>query len=100
MDERIFAAFMAGICACQVAKWTVIAVRGVLRERKTPQGCACPFDYPDTCPARGRERITNHCPHDRIQNPCPECGWTDPGKETPLQFLGVTRPPGEAERNG
>jgi hypothetical protein len=34
MGERIFAAFMAGICACQAAKWTVIAVREFLRERR------------------------------------------------------------------
>jgi len=34
MDERIFAAFMAGICACQVAKWIVIAVQEFLCERK------------------------------------------------------------------
>lgn len=34
VDERIFAAFMAGICACQVARWIVIAVREFLRERK------------------------------------------------------------------
>jgi hypothetical protein len=33
-NERIFAAFMAGICACQAAKWTVIAVREFQRERK------------------------------------------------------------------
>ena len=38
MDERIFAAFMAGICACQAAKWTVIAVREFLRERMEHTG--------------------------------------------------------------
>lgn len=31
MNERIFAAFMAGICACQGAKWIVIAAREFLR---------------------------------------------------------------------
>jgi hypothetical protein len=65
------------------------------------EDCGCPFDYPYTCPACGHSRITNHCPHDGVQNPCPECGWTGPGKQTPLQFLGVTRLPGEeAESSG
>lgn len=57
--------------------------------------CDCPFDYLYTCPACGLSRITNHCPHDGVQNPCPRCGWTDPGKRTPLQFLGVKEVPGE-----
>ena len=57
--------------------------------------CDCPFDYPYTCPACGRQRVTNHCPHDGVQNPCPECGWTDPGKRTPLQVLGFKDIPGE-----
>jgi len=51
-------------------------------------GCGCPFDYEYICPACGHQRITNHCPHDGVQNRCPHCGWTDPGKQTPLQFLG------------
>lgn len=39
----------------------------------TELDCGCPFDYPYTCPA---------------------CGWTDPGKRTPLQALGVKEMPG------
>jgi predicted RNA-binding Zn-ribbon protein involved in translation (DUF1610 family) len=58
------------------------------------EDCGHPFDYEYTCPACGHKRITNHCPHDGVQNPCPKCGHTDPGKETPMQFLGVTWPPG------
>lgn len=54
-----------------------------------PYDCGCPFDYEYTCLACGHTRITNHCPHDGVQNRCPRCGWLDPGKETPLQFLGI-----------
>jgi hypothetical protein len=61
------------------------------------EDCGCPFDYPYTCPACGHERITSHCPHDGVQNPCPECGWTGPGKQAPMQFLGVTPAPGAEE---
>lgn len=57
--------------------------------------CGCPFDYPYTCPACGHARITNHCPHDGVQNRCPRCGWLDPGKESPMEFLGLTAKPGE-----
>ena len=60
--------------------------------------CGCPFDYPYTCPACGHERITNHCPHDGVQNRCPGCGWLDPGKESPLEFLGLAAKPGERQR--
>lgn len=59
------------------------------REDRGEDGCGCPFDYPYTCPVCGHARITNHCPHDGVQNPCPECGHLDPGKVTPLQFLGM-----------
>jgi len=31
---RLLAAFMAGISACQAARWSVIAVREFLRERR------------------------------------------------------------------
>ena len=57
--------------------------------------CGCPFDYPYTCPACGHHRITNHCPHDGVQNRCPECGWLDPGNESPMEFLGLAAKPGE-----
>jgi hypothetical protein len=61
-------------------------------------GCGCPFDYPFTCPACGHSRAVNHCPHDGVQNRCPACGWLDPGKASPLEFLGLVPPPGEDVR--
>jgi hypothetical protein len=51
--------------------------------------CGCPFDYETICAACGFTRITNHCPHDGVQNRCPECGHLDPGKESPLEFIGL-----------
>lgn len=56
-------------------------------------GCDCPYDYEYTCPHCTLTRITHHCPHDGVQNPCPGCGWLDPGKRTPLQFLGLEPTP-------
>lgn len=59
------------------------------------EDCDCPFDYEYTCPACGHTRITNHCPHDAVQNPCPRCGWLDPGQVSPLQALGLREVPRE-----
>jgi hypothetical protein len=61
--------------------------------------CDCGFDFqePDgeeswhykrTCGLCGFEWGALHCPHDGAQNPCPDCGWIDPGKRTPGQILG------------
>lgn len=66
------------------------------------EDCACEFGpYPDedeesyqyrrACDACGEVWWSNHCPHDRIQNPCPDCGWRPPGTLTPLGALGFTK---------
>lgn len=63
--------------------------------------CGCEFDFaePDgesswhykrTCGLCGFEWGALHCPHDRAQNPCPECGWIDPGKRTPGRISGLS----------
>lgn len=64
----------------------------------TPE-CRCEFDVPEddgeesylyarTCRMCGCEWAALHCEHDGAQNPCPNCGWLDPGKRTPSQILG------------
>jgi hypothetical protein len=52
------------------------------------EDCDCPFDVEVTCALCGHKRITNHCPHDVVQNPCPQCGWLPEGYKTPMQALG------------
>jgi hypothetical protein len=63
--------------------------------------CGCEFDYaePDgepswhfarTCALCGTTWGALHCAHDGAQNPCPSCGWIEPGKQTPGQILGMT----------
>lgn len=63
--------------------------------------CACELDFPEpdgeeswhyarTCPGCGTEWGALHCPHDGAQNPCPGCGRLGPGKQTPLQILGLS----------
>ena len=69
-------------------------------------GCACEFDpyelddgttdaedswhYRRTCGGCGfSDWWSLHCPHDGIQNPCPECRWVQPGGQSPMQNLGL-----------
>lgn len=72
--------------------------------REDEDDCACEFDYDEgdgeetwhftrTCRACGFVWGALHCPHDGVQNPCPDCGWRDPGTQTPFEFLGFTSPP-------
>lgn len=60
--------------------------------------CACELDWPEpdggeswhytrTCSICGHTWGALHCPHDGAQNPCPSCGWIDPGTRTPVQLL-------------
>lgn len=60
--------------------------------------CACEFDFvePDgeeswhysrSCDLCGYSWGSLHCRHDGVQNPCPQCGWIDPGKRTPGDIL-------------
>lgn len=54
--------------------------------------CTCEFDYPEpdgepswhytrACRMCGTTWGALHCEHDGYQNPCPDCGWIDPGKQ-------------------
>ncbi len=45
------------------------------------------FHFARACGACGFKWGSLHCEHDGVQNPCPECGWIDPGKKTPVQLL-------------
>lgn len=67
-----------------------------------PDECDCPeptseesWQYRRVCALCGAGFGSNHCPHDGVQKPCPTCGWIEPGKRTPLQFLGLREPPPE-----
>lgn len=42
-------------------------------EESTPETA---WHYRRTCPSCGVTWWALHCPHDGIQNPCPECGVT------------------------
>jgi hypothetical protein len=52
-----------------------------------------PTHYVRTCHHCGFQWGSGHCPHDRVQHPCYECGWIDPGARTPMQRLGFTDTP-------
>jgi hypothetical protein len=69
----------------------------------TDDECTCEFDFPEpdgeeswhytrTCPD-GHTWGALHCPHDGVQNPCPECGWLQPGTVTPLELLSGRKMP-------
>jgi hypothetical protein len=59
--------------------------------------CRCEFDpydddpdeeswhYRRTCGGCGYVWWGLHCPHDGVQNPCPSCGWRQPGTRTPME---------------
>lgn len=67
--------------------------------------CDCEFDYPPdpddpeqeslhytrTCGSCGCVWGSNHCKHDVVQNPCPECGWRLAGRRTPMELIGFQR---------